>query len=337
MTNLNPDNSLAGVLKTINSWKDAGFRVDEFKVSAFSEGSTWHSSTKCPTNPIQINSSKVMTFAELNKLVESNSFCKICASFLEFESNKSSSLTISSIDYIAEKVRLSEGLEFKNSLKGISKALPQRRGLMQTIKRLEKTFSLPGSEAMLEDMRATLKSFDDQMEAFRESSFGSAQIIKHAALAIFEPETFHYSLAKKSKNGKNGKTLLKESAKMKRTIQKSIDRITNAPIYSLCADPHFEFLLLDEDDGQSDEDGTIRSGLNRLISDKWLLSEESVMVLPYVVAVYVKQSTPGFGFQPIHLDEEPDARLLECVKAFHSADGKGLSLLEAYKAAVAVD
>lgn len=367
-----PKGAARTLLKATKRWGEAGFKVDEFQLYLYSSEKMWHTAEACPeaklqnenldttatpglSEPQKLKSqisglpprAKVITLKELSALMSSGLVCQRCDYVISFKSSlpmfitsKSPLVTrgFASINYLVEQICLAQKLKLKtNSVRAVGRALPLRRAAIDALLLLSTNADLPGAQEVSSNLKSQLDLFEDQMKDFRDSPEGLCQIQKYAGESVFLVEDAMFSLPKKSKAGKNGQKLLKEAKEMKKSLRKSIKRLNDASIYSLCSAPRLSGMLLDYDDGQSDEDGSLSSALQRLISDKWLNKDEHLVVMPYVIAYYLKDQGERRGFEVIHLDQEPSERLMECVKAFYPARGGELSLLEAYKAAVAID
>lgn len=329
-------------VETILSWQKLGIKVEQLSFILTLEGTLYHPSEDCIGVPEKHEASLKVTIKELESFFTEDLICPTCKNLITFTSPLAAGreFNFQDVDYLMNWLKATQKLKFKKkSFNVIAEKLELRIDVKRIIHHFNHRYLtpggylLPGGAEIVRSLEKRAETFDQELEEFTNSPEGLAVIIKHSSREALHGDPLFFPLPAKSQNGKNGPRLLKESKEFNKVISKSIKRLTKAPIYSLCRDTNQNLRFIDSPANENLE----RAALNQLILKRWLNGSNQVAAVPYMVFLYLKRELGPSDFEAIHLDEEPDTRLLECVEAFLSADGQGFSLLEAYNAAVAID
>lgn len=343
-------NPEASVLERIFNWEKLGVEVHELEFNVYYDGQTYHGITACLTpQTILVNGpgvevteydEDVVTLDKLAEAEKEGILCKECVCYLEFSfmGNTGSSFDFQDVDHVLQWANGLQSFRLKeNTLKGIAKSLPKRSETIRSLDLLSGPFKLPGVRGLLDRLHDNLEAFDGDVKAFYESSEGLNQILKHAARKVFQEDNGIFSLPTHSADGKNDESLIQEAKKLKKSLNKKVERFLSLPFYSLCSDPNSMLRFISKEDSSRADTSLIASSLNHLIVERWVGEAGEIVVVPYVIMLYIQKQFVGVQLEVVNLKEKPTERLLECMKAIHSKNGDGISFLQAYKAAVAID
>lgn len=366
-TNFKAGENLPGSLAHILKWEALGLKIDELWPLVYHQSEKYHAIVGCasgasPKNAPgdksinQVRPSVTLkeffekaergrvsiTLKELFEMQEASLLCMGCLEYLQFDfkDSQSAKFNCSDIGSIANWIARLQDFKLEDkSVKSIGKAISQREDLARLIGLLQTSFKVPGSLEIANKLTLDLEAFDQEVKDFQESPKGLKEILKHASREVFEMENIFDLLPSKSKNGKNDEAILRETAKLKKSLRKKAESLGKTNFYSLCTNPKLVLSAIadDEIDLRESEGNLVAAGLSCLIAEKWLHTEGELVVLPYVIMLYIKRQLLGARFEAINLKEKPSERLVECMRALYSEQGEGISFFEAYKAAVAID
>lgn len=323
-------------------------KLDQILFLLTPEGKIYHPAEDCLSFEVEPGSVLKVTLKELEVIFTEDLLCQDCGTMLNFVSTSDSAkkYNFETVDYLFSQAESAKKLKLKKqSFKAIAKTLPERDNARRVIGDISKGYSMPAAPKLQKALQKRIDVFDRAVEEFRESPEGLAAIIKYSSHDIFKEENIFFELPTGFEGGKNSPKLLGETKELHDYLQKRVKRLTKAPIYSIYRHWGSAFNPLGIHNLERVRTDSASACLNRLISDRWLNTSDRAVSMPYMVALYLENTVRRYGrhkvsehaFEVLHLDQEPSGKLLECLNVFLSDGNEGLSLIEAYNAAVAID
>lgn len=351
------EKTLPPILEHLLRWEEVGIKLYDLQTMLYDDADEYHTVRDCTEfESSQASESRFKSLPPTQKDVSVNALfeiqeagrlCPDCLMHLEFDfdSNTNGKFEFYAINFIAKWIRplLELKLE-KRSVKGVGASINDYHSTRQAILALADSHRLPGSEAIVEALQAKLNAFEQELKDFRESSEGNKSLLKHVNRAVFETNSVYSSLPSKSLDNQNDAGMLKEAKKFKKGLRKQAKKLSQASLYSLCSNANDTLGTAIAEDSKEripkeelNELELIRTGLSFMIRENWLDPNASVVVLPYTVMLYIQSRIKSLKLESVNLSARPSERLVECMSALYTADSDGISFLQAYNAAVAID